>query len=444
MLVFIVLGWTQGGDWNPWNNTTKPDLYDMTRSTAAITAILGAAVGLALALRKQRATEQNTAIALERHQQDTISSLRDRYTTAAQQLGDDASAVRLAGVYAMSALADDWAALDEADETQTCIDVLCAYLRTPRQHPPSDPGLGPEHLHEARGFAAAADREVRQTIVRTISSHLQPSAAKHWRGHNLDLTNTTFDFDIDFDDAVFSGQNTVFNGATFSGNTAFNGATFSGNTAFNGATFSGAFTQFKRAIFSGENTRFVGATFSGKYTWFHRATFSGTPPRSPRRPSQGKNILFVETTFSGMVTQFVRATFSGERTSFRQATFSSIHTVFQRATFSGKNAVFEGATFSGGSAVFKLATFSGENTSFMEVTFSGDAHIDFRNAQRPSLPGRTAVPAVLGPGRATSSRRDGRLPRAVAARSTLWGCLCRRRPVLGALQIWSPSRVIGL
>ena len=105
----------------------------------------------------------------------------------------------------------------------------------------------------------------------------------------------------------------------------------------------------------------------------------------------------METTFSGMVTQFVRATFSGERTSFRQATFSSIHTVFQRATFSGKNAVFEGATFSGGSAVFKLATFSGENTSFMEVTFSGDAHIDFRNAQRPSLPGRTAVPAVLGP-----------------------------------------------
>jgi hypothetical protein len=33
--------------------------------------------------------------------------------------------VRLAGVYEMARLADDW-----ADQRQTCVDVLCACLRT--------------------------------------------------------------------------------------------------------------------------------------------------------------------------------------------------------------------------------------------------------------------------------------------------------------------------
>jgi hypothetical protein len=50
----------------------------------------------------------------------------ERFTTAAGQLGSETPAVRLAGVYAMAGLADDW-----TDQRQTCIDVLCAYLRLP-------------------------------------------------------------------------------------------------------------------------------------------------------------------------------------------------------------------------------------------------------------------------------------------------------------------------
>ena len=54
-----------------------------------------------------------------------IRTLNERFATAAEQLGTDKPpAVRLAGVYAMAGLADDW-----EKNRQTCIDVLCGYLR---------------------------------------------------------------------------------------------------------------------------------------------------------------------------------------------------------------------------------------------------------------------------------------------------------------------------
>jgi len=61
-------------------------------------------------------------------------TMNERFATAAEQLGDDKPAVRLAGVYAMAGLADDW-----KENRQTCVDVLCAYLRMPYE---PDPGQG--------------------------------------------------------------------------------------------------------------------------------------------------------------------------------------------------------------------------------------------------------------------------------------------------------------
>jgi hypothetical protein len=64
-----------------------------------------------------------------------VRTLNERFATAADQLGTDKPpSVRLAGIYAMAGLADDW-----EDNRQTCIDVLCGYLRL--AHTP-DPGEG--------------------------------------------------------------------------------------------------------------------------------------------------------------------------------------------------------------------------------------------------------------------------------------------------------------
>ena len=61
----------------------------------------------------------------------------ERFGKAAEQLASEQYAVKLAGVYAMATLADDW-----DDGRQTCVNVLCANLRrgyTPEPADDTDP-----------------------------------------------------------------------------------------------------------------------------------------------------------------------------------------------------------------------------------------------------------------------------------------------------------------
>lgn len=80
------------------------------------------------------------------HHRETIdrereSDLQDRYTAAAKQLGDDNSAIREAGTYAIAALADDWlrygTLTKEAEsahsQARACVNLLCSYLRGNRR-----------------------------------------------------------------------------------------------------------------------------------------------------------------------------------------------------------------------------------------------------------------------------------------------------------------------
>src|SRR6516165_4724553 len=106
-------------------------------------------------------------------------TLNERFATAAGQLGSDKPAIRLAGVYAMAGLADDW-----EENRQTCVDVLCGYLRMPYD---PDPGEGKFRL------VFLADREVRHTVIRVITAHLRDGAGPSWQGRNFDFTGVVFD-----------------------------------------------------------------------------------------------------------------------------------------------------------------------------------------------------------------------------------------------------------
>jgi len=97
-----------------------------------------------------------------------LRTLNERFATAAGQLGSDKpAAVRLAGVYAMAGLAEDW-----EENRQTCVDVLCGYLHLPHDPDPgdnADPGERATYL---------ADWEVRRTVIRVITADLQAGAAR--------------------------------------------------------------------------------------------------------------------------------------------------------------------------------------------------------------------------------------------------------------------------
>lgn len=161
--------------------------------------------------------------------------LAQRYTTAASQLGHEKAAVRLAGVYAMARLADDW---DE--QRKVCLDVLCAYLRMPYE-----PDTASEKYREG-------EREVRYTIIRLIRDHLQePNVPTTWCGRDLDFTNTTFDGG-DFEGVKFTDGTVSFGGAEFTGSVvSFGGAKFTGGeVSFRGAEFTGGYVSFGSAEFT--------------------------------------------------------------------------------------------------------------------------------------------------------------------------------------------------
>jgi uncharacterized protein YjbI with pentapeptide repeats len=328
--------------------------------TAAIIAagvgVLTVTATVAVQISGRRATSRDTQKALDeqRNQLDrtleeqrkqldrTLAeqrtrTLNERFATAAGQLGSDKPpAVRLAGVYAMAGLADDW-----PENRQTCVDVLCGYLRMPYEPDPGDEAPGPERL------AFRASREVRHTVIRVITAHLKGDAAVSWQGLNLDFTG-----------AVFDGGN--FAATRFSG----------GIVLFTQAEFSSALVGFDLADFSGALVSFDGAKFSGGTVSFNFVKFTGAMVSFDGAEFSGGNVTFDSAEFTGALVSFSGAEFPGGRVSFIDAEFPGGRVSFIDAEFSGGAVGFDGAEFSGGNVSFDGAKFIGGAVSFVGVSRS--------------------------------------------------------------------------
>jgi uncharacterized protein YjbI with pentapeptide repeats len=305
-------------------------------------------------------------------------TLNERFVTAAGQLGGDKPPqVRLAGVYAMAGLADDW-----EENRQACVDVLSGYLRMPYEPAPGQDAPGPERL------AFRASREVRHTLMRLIGAHLRSGAGVSWQGLNFDFTGVVFDGgdfraaefsggevlftdaefaggEILFDDAEFSGGMVDFTGARFSGGTvSFHSARFSGGTARFDAEFSGSTVIFTNAAFSDGMVDFSGARFSGGQISFSLARFSGGIVSFHGARLVGGTVSFDDARFSDDRVSFSGAEFTGSQVSFHSAAFSGGRVSFVDAGFSGGTVSFHGAAFSGGQVTFYDAQFSGGTVDF--------------------------------------------------------------------------------
>jgi hypothetical protein len=273
-----------------------------------VATLIGTVAAQIIGFRSTRANTERQIKQLDRTLAEQITrTLNERFATAAEQLGDDKPpAVRLAGVYAMAGLADDW-----KENRQTCVNVLCAYLRMPYQ---PDPG---HDAPEKKRLAFEANREVRHTIIRVITDHLQDGAAAAWQGLNFDFTGVVFDGGS-FMGAEFSGGEVYFRGAKFSG----------GKVYFNNAKFSGGRVTFFEAEFSGSSVYFGGAKFSGGTVHFRNAKFSRS------------TVAFNDAEFSEGTVWFNGAEFSGGTVYFRGAKFSGSMIYFAGAGFYGGDVDF--------------------------------------------------------------------------------------------------------
>ena len=288
-------------------------------------------------------------------------TLNERFATAADRLGSDKQpAIRLAGVYAMAGLADDW-----QENRQACVDVLCAYLRIPYEpYPTGDGATATERL------VFVGNREVRHTVIRVIGDRLRPDGKRalgtaSWRGRNLDFTGVVFDGG-DFSDAEFTG-NVSFIGAEFTDETVyFKGAKFIGSrVSFDGATFSGGGVDFREAQFGEEHTS---SAISHADPWVANG-------RVDLRAS-----IYVGDRFAAGPVSFVHTQFTSGGADFRGAHFVSGAVDFSEAQFGDFTADFEGAHFDGGIVSFNEANFGGEAVDFENAHFTA-GRVDFNKAR---------------------------------------------------------------
>ncbi|MFC7550718.1 pentapeptide repeat-containing protein [Plantactinospora sp. GCM10030261] len=175
------------------------------------------------------------------------------YVAAAEQLGSDKAAVRLAGLYALARLGQDNPKL-----RQTVVDVLCAYLRMPytppvevlyrnmakSSHNVASDAEVPEPTEQP---ARREELQVRLTAQRLLADHLRvakgngPEPATYWRGPagermHLDLVGAVL---VDFDLSGCASEVSVLHEAQFHGYANLHKAQFHGYANLHKAQFHG-------------------------------------------------------------------------------------------------------------------------------------------------------------------------------------------------------------
>lgn len=370
-------------------------VLDVVKLAFALVAGVGGSIGLVLAYRRHKIAEAAVLIdkakearearkeAQEgrRDEREVQRAYNERFGAAAAQLGSDLHAVRIAGVYAMAQLADDWAA-----GRQQCIDVLCGMLRHISTTRPND-GTPEAELPPAR-----SDNEFRHTIIRIIAAKLR---AGSWSGQDFDFTGVLFDGGFDL------------GGARLTGSITFAGALFRTDVfSFKGAHLDGGSIDFTHAAFDhGCRIDFLRAEIKRGGISFTNTHFAeGSTVNFEKSKLAGGTLAFESIVISGGRLTFFDADFTGTRTVIDGQLTSGIvslaHTrfisgsarftlalhggdlVFNDAQFQGGTVSFERTDFAGGRADFIRTELIGGEVEFGAVAFHG-TEVSFRQARFP-------------------------------------------------------------
>ena len=317
---------------------TVGEFYNGIKLALAVVAGIGAVVALAVAYRRQRLQEEDNRRAELNSRRDDIKLYNERFKAAAEQLGSEKAAIRLSGVYAFQALADDW-----AEGREMCVEVLAAYLRMPFPGPFEKPRS--EVLLDDKGLISIMsstdsneqqngyeELQVRLTIQNVFASRLhRPKVANAqegwmrripgwrdarseeeygdpaWPNVSATLSGAVL-VDADFHNCVFAELDC--RGAVFYGKASFSRCHFAGNARFDNAIF------VESAVFSGvtfdswacfTDVNFLGGAYFNGITWNHDLEFNSSHFRNAaqfERMKAGSNgdLYFPDVRFYGYTT----------------------------------------------------------------------------------------------------------------------------------------------
>lgn len=193
--------------WAWFSKVSGDGWFNATRSAITALGALGIGGAAYVAYRKQHSNEAEREDALDRdllalkqdqreEAADRRSAERDmhaRFTGASEQLGNMKSSIRLAGVYAMTTLADDWIGFGRPDQAESSANVLTAYLRSDTRPTEVD--------NDESRKNRFAEEMVRQSIIRALSQRqprIEFEAPRRITWDNIP---------IDFADGTLVGEN---------------------------------------------------------------------------------------------------------------------------------------------------------------------------------------------------------------------------------------------
>ena len=368
---FLVATWWLGRVL-PWQ--LKLDSETQAESIVKIALTLVGGVGAVAYLvikyqeRQQAGRDEERAKREEDREKDRL--VNTKMQDAVDQLGSDRASTRIAGVYALTDVADTCG----GGYRQRVVDILCGYLRSDRE----------TYLLGADGKPATdqprpgdADKAVESTIFSVMRDHLRKERRNDKTGEPIvrqavdddqlwcdcafDLHGATFHEAVDLTYSTFECV-PCFRGTKFERRANFRGATFAGDADFHETYFAGG-ADFDGAAFAG-GADFRGARFAGNadFGWarfVNDADFEGA-----LLPGVAD---FCGAAFAGGA-DFGRADFA-RGADFCGAAFAG-GADFGRADFA-RGADFRGAAFAGG-ADFCGAAFTGV-ANFGGAKFSGSA-----------------------------------------------------------------------
>ena len=281
IIAFVLAMWGLGRV-PVWQLKLDPEKQAESIVKIALTLVGGVGAVAYLVIKYQ---EQQQAGRAEKREKDRI--VDTKMQDAINQLGSDKASTRIAGVYALTDIADTY----RGGYRQRVVDILCGYLRSDRETYP----LG-EDGKPATGLPRSgdADKAVESTILSMFVAHLKKGPRDEngdvtlrqqvrndqlWCDCSFDLHGATFHEDVRLIGTTFEhGLN--FQGTKFERGANFSGAHFTGGASFSGAHFTGGanfvMAEFRTsAVFSGiqgqpsfrfEECKF-NKIFRGAYEW---------------------------------------------------------------------------------------------------------------------------------------------------------------------------------
>ena len=433
ILAFLLAMWWLGRVpfWN-LHLDAKKHAESIVKIALTLVGGVGAVAYLVIKYQERQQARRDEERAKREEEREEGRLVDTKMQQAIDQLGSDKASTRIAGVYALTDIADTYKGVYR----QRVVNILCGYLRSDRTEYALD-----EFGHTIKDDSGRliesedSDEAMESTILGIFATHLKKERRSKsgdpivrqlvrndqlWCDCDFDLhgavfhesasfedftfngrahfrktkftesavsfRKTRFDGDADFVEAQFKGYNTNFQETRFGGESDFSDAEFGGDADFSHATFIGKtdfkFAQFKQYV-EFPNTRFAtapdftGANFAGNAN-FQLAVFE-----------EGANF---STKFFDSA-DFTDAEFGGDA-EFNGAVFRD-HADFRRTRFK-VNAVFEGVTFEDAvhafSTDFTHANFAGKanfhgagfnvSVDFQDAEFGGDAEFSWASFEK--------------------------------------------------------------